>query len=503
MFPLKRVSFVLVGIGFVALLVSGLLHTLIPVMASSQTPDSTISAYLPLVLFKDQPIKFLQHEGELLSYQGAATCLECHEDEVHDFAASNHYLWEGKFGSINDFCSYPDINFGPGKLATVNDTQVDGGCAICHAGLGEMPSSSNPENADCLVCHAEEYLRTAVDLGGYWRFRPDYDKIPETITIQETPTRKSCLTCHTYAGGGNNNKRGDISDALINPTENQDVHMSHGLSCVDCHLTNDAHLMAGRGVDLRIDEGVAMAACESCHEPDIVHGGDLGRHLSKVACQSCHIPEFARAISTDMLRDFRDVEVNPNGLYEPVITRQSNVIPEYAFWNGDSGFYEFGTAATDHQALAWPLGDINDGKLFPFKLHKAVQPQDPITGAILPVKAGILFQTGNMDLAIQVGAQEAGFDLVQGYTFINTQRWMGIFHEMPPDSSALNCDECHDGTDRMDFASLGYTPNSTREGKSLCISCHEQEEQKGFYSLHEIHVEEEDLVCSECHSFVR
>jgi hypothetical protein len=461
--------------------------------------------FLPLILSNssDPLRKFIQHEGMLLSYEGAATCIACHEEETHDFATSNHYLWEGKFDSINDFCSYPDINFGPGKLTTVNNTQVDGGCAICHAGLGELPKPENPENADCLMCHAEEYRRTAVNLGGVWRFRPDFDQMPTTITLQEEPTQKSCLTCHTYAGGGQNNKRGDISDTLINPTQDQDIHMSQGLTCVDCHRTNDSHQIAGRGVDLRIDEGVAMASCTSCHNPTDDHGGNLRRHLDTVACQSCHIPEFARAFSTDMLRDFRAVEVNPKGLYEPAITHQSNVVPEYAFWNGKSGFYEFGANASPGQALAWPLGDINDGMLTPFKLHKAVQPQDPLTGAILPVKTGILFQTGNMDLAIQVGAQEAGFNLIQGYTFVDTQRWMGIFHEMPSADSALACADCHDDQDRIDFDALGYTPKSTRESKPLCTSCHEPEEPKNFYELHEIHIEEENVTCGECHFFTR
>ena len=31
------------------------------------------------------------------------------------FRASNHYLWEGKLGAMNDFCGYPDINFGPAR----------------------------------------------------------------------------------------------------------------------------------------------------------------------------------------------------------------------------------------------------------------------------------------------------------------------------------------------------------------------------------------------------
>ena len=108
-----------------------------------------------------------------------------------------------------------------------------------------------------------------------------------------------------------------------------------------------------------------------------------------------------------MFRDYRAVEVNERGLYEPAIIRGLDVIPEYTFWNGASGFYNFGDPATSGQVLAWPLGDIMDGMLYPFKLHTAILPQDPVTGALIPVKSGILFQTGNIDQAILVGAAEA------------------------------------------------------------------------------------------------
>ncbi len=445
---------------------------------------------------------FIQHAGELLDYNGAATCEGCHAGQVHSFVDSNHYQWQGKFGVMNDFCGYPDINFGPGKLNTVFGTQLDGGCATCHAGLGERPTTANPHNADCLICHANEYRRTLVNVNGAWRFTPDRAAMPATITIQEEPTRFSCLACHAYAGGGCNNKRGDISDVLANPTPNQDVHMGSGMSCVDCHLTDD-HRIAGRGVDLRIDEGVAMRLCTDCHNVNSEHNEREKRHLGKVACQSCHIPTFARAVSTDMLRDFRSAEVNPRGLYEPVITRQSNVIPVYAFWNGESGFYNFRDPASDGETLAWPLGSINDGKLYPFKLHQAIQPQHPQTLAILPVKAGILFQTGNIDQAIRVGAQETGFDLSQGYTFVNTQRYMGIFHEMPPAGGALKCDACHKATDRVNFSALGYDPKTTRNGQSLCQSCHSQKKAMDFYKLHDKHVKDKKIACGECHNFER
>ena len=77
-----------------------------------------------------------EHASLVPGYSGARSCRECHAEQVDEFGASNHYQWRGKFGVINDFCGYPDINFGPAKLTTVYGTQVDGGCATCHAGMG-------------------------------------------------------------------------------------------------------------------------------------------------------------------------------------------------------------------------------------------------------------------------------------------------------------------------------------------------------------------------------
>ena len=163
----KKASFILIGIGLLILGSLGLFQADWPVLAApSQGKHSSELVFMPWVQKINPPIKFIQHNNDLISYEGAFTCLECHEEEVHDFAVSNHYLWRGKIDSINDFCSYPNINFGLGRLTNINGNEVNGGCVICHAGMGELPSSENPENADCLLCHAEEYQRMGDDTAG-------------------------------------------------------------------------------------------------------------------------------------------------------------------------------------------------------------------------------------------------------------------------------------------------------------------------------------------------
>jgi len=446
--------------------------------------------------------RFIDHAGEVLPYNGAATCIECHEQQVATFGSSNHFLWHGKMNQINDFCTYPNINLGLSKLTTVFGTLVDGGCLACHSSLGGKPVGSDPLNADCLTCHAAEYRRTVALVDGAYVFVPNYAAMPETITIQARPTRYACLTCHASSGGGHNNKRGDITLTLVNPLPENDVHMGNGLLCVDCHQTEN-HRIAGQGADLRIDEGTPMRPCTDCHNIMKAHKPDIKQHLSKVACQSCHIPAYARSVSTDMIRDHHEAEINAKGLYEPAIIRGSNVVPVYAIWNGESEFYEFGEPAVEDQAMAKPMGNIQDGKLYPFRLHETIMPQDPVSKALLPVKSSILFQFGDMYLSILTGAKDAGFDLTDGYTYVTTWRWMGIYHEMPTASEALTCTACHDEGGRVDFSALGYDPKTFRNNKPLCVSCHEKRENLEFYALHDQHAKGRRINCSQCHTFSR
>ena len=477
------------------------------------------------------------HAGRFTTYEGSKTCNVCHLDKAQEAHASVHYQWDGsatyaenitsggKLGSINDFCSYPDINW-IGLMTNVDGVSVSGGCAQCHVGMGETPAATATtaqlENIDCLVCHSDRYKRKVASVAGGFGFVPDTDRMEvsllEAITDIHIPTSSACINCHAYAGGGMNNKRGDIEEGHRNASVALDVHMAAaksggaGLTCLDCHQSS-AHRIAGRGTDLRPTDLDVEVTCTKCHAARPHVEAALNRHVDRVSCQACHVPRFAKFASTDMVRDFSQTPdlLEHSRLYEPHIERGLNVIPEYRFSNGMSRFYVFGEPAVAGDSgrvlMAGPVGGVTDSgaQIVPLKHHRAVQPYDVDTGALIPLKMGVLFQTGDGDEAIRQGAAAVGWPLASGYDFVATERFMGLYHEVLPAGQALSCNDCHEGGERLDFAALDYTPKTTRAGKPLCTSCHKDEsgEWAGdfFNRVHGKHVDDEKYDCSECHAF--
>ena len=479
------------------------------------------------------PVLNTSHAGRFTEYEGSKTCINCHQTQVHEAHASVHYQWQGpapdvtnithggKLGGINDFCGFPDINF-IGQLTNLDNQVVGAGCATCHAGMGVKPepvaTTAQLNNIDCLVCHSENYKRKVEkQVDGSFHFVPAPENMTvsviEAITdIRKTPTRGSCVNCHSYAGGGCNNKRGDLEEAHRNPpSADFDVHMADrsiggaGLICTDCHITSE-HKIAGRGADLRPTELNIKVACTNCHNSTPHNNTSIDKHTAKVDCSVCHIPRFAKIIHTDMVRDFsKPAQIDSEKrLYEPNIVRQANVTPVYRFNNGTSWIYEFGTAVTYGAnglvTMAEPLGTRADSKIYPFKRHQARLPFDSASQRILPMKMGILFSTGDINQAIQQGTAEVGWPLNNGYSFVDAERYMGISHEVSPTAEALACDACHGNTNRMDFAALGYEPKQTRNGSPLCSSCHGSE-SGSFTAIHSRHVDREGISCSQCHNF--
>ena len=71
---------------------------------------------------------------------------------------------------------------------------------------------------------------------------------------------------------------------------------------------------------------------------------------------------------------------------------------------------------------------------------------------------------------------------------------------------ALSCNDCHNGGTRLNFDALGYAPNATYRGRTLCMACHEDESgewapSEMFAKVHAKHVDDKRLDCSSCHGF--
>ena len=93
-----------------------------------------------------------------------------------------------------------------------------------------------------------------------------------------------------------------------------------------------------------------------------------------------------------------------------------------------------------------------------------------------------------------------------GFEFQETERYLGLFHEVAPADEALTCASCHSGGTRLNFANLGYTPRESHNNKPLCTSCHSDESDEWnaseyFEKVHQKHVDSEGYDCIECHSF--
>lgn len=468
------------------------------------------------------------HADRIPVYEGTKTCLQCHRTQAVAVHNSEHYQWAGKLGKINDFCIYPDINH-IGKLTNVNGIEVDGGCSKCHVGKGAKPApvSANPtdaqlENVDCLMCHSPKYKRT-VDPVTKAQWIPDEAAmgmpiLSAAVDIEKT-SRDTCLNCHTKSGGGDNFKRGDIEEHHRAPaTRAFDVHMSStalgggNLHCTSCHTVTN-HKIAGKGADLRVQEGTGPS-CTTCHTANPPHSNSNinSRHVKRVNCTVCHIPTFAKVAPTDTFRDWSAPgELNvATGLYDPARTMQKNLVPQYGWWDGKTSLYNFGTAAVPGASgnvyMAGPAAanaSTAGAKIFAFKHHTALQPIDTVTKYLLPLKIGQFYMQGDLANAIPLGQDGVGWPR-NPYDYEKTERWMGLFHEVSPKENALGynnaCTTCHGTTNpKVPLKSLGYTIKTGQTTATLCSSCHGSETYS-FNAVHPRHTNE-GYDCSRCHNF--
>ena len=225
-----------------------------------------------------------------------AACLECHEDEAHDFMKTSHWTWMpmqdvigqgevalGKKNTMNNFCVGLSSNWAR--------------CTSCHAGYGWMDDSfdfSNPENIDCLVCHDQTGLYKKFPTGAghpVYEHKEWEGKIWEPLDLAGIArtvgkaSRATCGACHFYGGRGNNVKHGDMDKSLTDPPRELDVHMStdgQDFTCNECHDTTDHHI-AGNSM-FASPGGHNHLECTTCHDDDPARQADpeLARQVDRL-----------------------------------------------------------------------------------------------------------------------------------------------------------------------------------------------------------------------------
>ena len=483
--------------------------------------------------------------ASIKEYTGPETCINCHESEAKDIHGSVHYQQSGLTPNVTNIDG--TAGKGDGAFNTYcgsTKTSPYFTCAGCHVGNGIPPepemTSEQLNNIDCMMCHQDEYLRTAappyqdetvigadgkptiiqIPVAETFRFMPDEKNMSISLlqaarTVDVT-TRASCLRCHAGASGSDGGKRGDITFANIDPPLSSDVHMSsHGadLTCSNCHSAEN-HLFKGRGLDIRPNDVKELFTCSECHT-DKPHEDNskntLNRHTGRVACQTCHIPKFAKDSSTEVGRDwththFSTVACGGRGGWLPEEIRESNVIPTYRWFDGTSEVYNLGQIPSENadgeKAFGIPNGTVDtaNSKIYPMKEHRSIAGQHDATGLMIPHSTYTFFTQNSFDLAVREGMKQEG--MIGSYSLVDVHTYQTINHGVEGKDSSLKCSECHGKNSRMNLkADMGYELKAPK--KQVCSQCHKNEESEGFKKNHKKHVTEKGIDCSTCHNFTR
>ncbi len=396
-------------------------------------------------------------------------CLRCHPKAASEIMKTAHWTWIsgdairngklvrlGKKNQINNFCISVIGNWGS--------------CVTCHAGYGWMDQNfdfGKSENVDCLVCHdgSGTYSKTK---GGMPKPGTNLATVAGSV---RRPYRENCGICHFNGGGGMGVKHGDLDDSLLNPNEEVDLHMGKlNFQCVDCHKTK-AHFIPGK-FNATYSEATVTARfdCSDCHTEKPHLDNRLNQHTARVACQTCHIPAFARKAPTKMEWDWSqagktDRKDDPHEYLKikGAFKYESNVVPEYAWYNGKMDRYVMGDKFSSDvdQAINQPLGSRQDksAKIWPFKIHRAKQVFDPVNKILLPPVTsgeGGYWTKFDWQSAVKKGAELAGLPYSGRYSFVQTHMFWPITHMTAPAKGALTCTQCHSAKGRLDWKALGY-----------------------------------------------
>ncbi len=402
--------------------------------------------------------------------QVTAACLECHEDAAEQVMDTVHWTWQADPVEV----AWADEPVSTGKANVFNNFCIGiqsnwQGCTTCHAGYGwdsaDYFETAEQTDVDCLVCHDQSgtYVKSTAGLPAEG---VDLVAVAQSVGA---PTRENCGTCHFNGGGGDAVKHGDLDTSLTNPNANIDIHMGgYDFECIDCHQTTD-HNISGRSISVSVDDANQIA-CTDCHSATGHEDDRLNAHTDTVACQTCHIPQAAVRLPTKVEWDWSTAGNDwPENTHEYLKIKGSFIYegdftPEYAWYDGTVAYRYLTGDQLDPDGVTEinpPGGDISDpdAMIWPFKIHRAVQPYDPVYNYLLQPKTvgeGGFWTDFDWNEAFTLGAEVTGLPYSGEYGFTRTDMYWPITHMVAPAAEALTCAECHGAEGRLDWEALGY-----------------------------------------------
>jgi len=439
-------------------------------------------------------------------------CLTCHTEAAKQVMKTKHWTWE----ALN-----PNTNQKLGKKTLVNNFCIGIAsnqpyCTSCHVGYGWKDNTFDftvEENVDCLACHdTTGSYRKPSGLAGHpvykeMEFPPGSGKILDPVDLQKVAQkvgktgRDNCIACHSYGGGGDGVKHGDLDSSLAAPDKGIDVHMdATGLdfTCATCHATTGHEVPGSRYTPTAMDRGGPLlrgvvekrnpATCEACHgsRPHnaetmaqmkplpgftvVSMAAMVNNHGKRVACETCHIPAMARGgVATKLEWDWSAAgKMGADG--KPMVKKDAsgrtiydskkgafllgeNVIPEYVWFNGVVYYTLLGDKIDKHEGYT-PInrfgGSPSDGKsrIWPVKLYRGVQPYDPVNQTLIVphiygTDAAAYAVSFNWKKAAAAGMADAGAPFSGKVDFIKTEMLWPLTHMVAPKAMTLGCGECH------------------------------------------------------------
>ncbi len=146
---------------------------------------------------------------------------------------------------------------------------------------------------------------------------------------------------------------------------------------------------------------------------------------------------------------------------------ETNVIPEYYWFNGNVRHYVLGNKVDTSGPLQLNslLGSYHDGssKIIPVKVHVAKQIYDPVNNnVIVPHLFGndssAYWKNYDWHKAARAGMESLDMPYSGEYTFIETKMFWPINHMVTPVAESLQCADCHSRHGRLESLTGFYLP---------------------------------------------